>query len=53
MEDVIAIFTPIAALVGFGLTIPVLVQFVNNVSRNMSQANVNTSEEISKIAKQP
>jgi hypothetical protein len=52
-NEILAIFTPIAALVGVGLTIPILVQFVNNVSRNMSLTNTNSTEEISKTSRQP
>jgi len=49
--EIEAIIAGIGALVGFGLAVPVLIQFVNNVSRNMSLTNTASSEEISKTAK--
>jgi len=52
LDLLIGVMASISALVGFSLAIPVLVQFVNNVSRNMSQTNTNVTEEITKLGKQ-
>ena len=38
--------------VASAIAIVLTIQFANNASRNMSQTNANTSEEISKISKQ-
>jgi hypothetical protein len=56
MSSILIVFVAISALVGFGITIPVLLQFVNNVSRNMSLTNTNSTEAIKDTAvdtKQP
>jgi len=49
--EIDAIIAGIGALVGFGIAIPILLQYVNNVSRNMSLGNTAATEEISKVAK--
>ena len=41
----------IGALVAIGITFPILLQFVANVSRNMAQSNVAASEEQAKTAR--
>lgn len=47
---IMTVITAIGALFGIGLSVPILTQFVNNVSRNMSQTNANVTEEISKVS---
>lgn len=46
------VFLTIGAIIGVGITLPLLIQFVNGVSRNISLTNQNMTEEISKSAKQ-
>ena len=41
----------LGALVGVGIAIPILLQFVANVSRNMALSNVAASEEQAKTAR--
>ena len=45
------IIVAIGALVGLGIAIPILLQFVSTVSRNMAQSNVAASEEQAKTAR--
>ena len=46
------VFLAIGAIIGVGIALPLLIQFVNGVSRNISLTNQNMTEEISKSAKQ-
>lgn len=45
-------FAIVAGVVGGGGLLVLFVQFITNVSRNMSQTGTNLTEEISKIARE-
>jgi len=47
----VQIFSVVAGVVAGGGLLVLFVQFITNVSRNMSQTGTNITEEISKIAK--
>lgn len=42
----------IGTIFGLGITLPILLQFVNGVSRNISLTNQNSTEEISKSSRE-
>jgi len=48
MEEV---FTMLGVIIGFGIGIPLIIQFVTRVSANMSLGATASSEETAKVAR--
>ena len=49
--EILDVVVPLVTFAAVALSVPLLVQFTNNVSRNMSQTDTNVTEEITKVAK--
>ena len=50
MLSAFAVFT--AILVGMGITVALVLQFVHGVSSRMSQSGVNAQQEVSRLGKE-